>query len=71
MGNYTDAHDKIVVHLKELYRKNRALNNEVTDMQKSFAPDQQVNVLKTKKLWFKDEINRLENELKALGNGNL
>ena len=40
-------------------------------MQKSFAPDQQVNVLKTKKLWFKDEINRLENELKALGNGNL
>tara|TARA_X000001036_G_scaffold429016_1_gene459622 strand:+ start:439 stop:654 length:216 start_codon:yes stop_codon:yes gene_type:complete len=71
MGNYTDAHDKIVVHLKELYRKHRALDNEVTDMQKSFAPDQQVNVLKTKKLWFKDEINRLENELKALGNGNL
>ena len=59
MGNYTDAHDKIVVHLKELYRKHRALDNEVTDMQKSFAPDQQVNVLKTKKLWFKDEINRL------------
>ena len=71
MGNYTDAHDKIVVHLKELYRKHRALDNEVTDMQKSFAPDQQVNVLKTKKLWFKDEMNRLENELKALGNGNL
>lgn len=67
MGNYTDAHDKIVVHLKELYRKHRALDNEVTDMQKSFAPDQQVNVLKTKKLWFKDEIHRVEKNLVKLG----
>ena len=71
MGNYTDAHDKIVVRLKELYRKHRELDKEVTELQKTFTPDQQVNLLKTKKLWYKDEINRLENELKTLGNGNL
>ena len=71
MGNYTDAHDKIVVHLKELYRKHRELDKEVTELQKTFTPDQHVNLLKTKKLWYKDEINRLENELKTLGNGNL
>ena len=52
MGNYTDAHDKIVVHLKELYRKHRELDKEVTELQKTFTPDQQVNLLKTKKLWY-------------------
>lgn len=71
MGNYSDAHDKIVVYLQELYKKHRALDHEVAELAKTFTPDMEVNVLKTKKLWYKDEINRLENELKALGNGNL
>tara|TARA_B110000240_G_C13456891_1_gene434912 strand:+ start:364 stop:579 length:216 start_codon:yes stop_codon:yes gene_type:complete len=71
MGNYSDAHDKIVVYLKEVIKKHRMLDDEIIELQKSFAGDQQVNMLKTKKLWFKDEINRLENELRALGNGNL
>jgi len=71
MGNYSDAHDKIVVHLKEVIKKHRSLDDEIIKLQKSFATDQTVNMMKTKKLWFKDEINRLENELKALGNGNL
>ena len=71
MGNYSDAHDKIVVHLKEVIKKHRALDDEIIELQKSFATDQKVNMMKTKKLWCKDEINRLENELKALGNGNL
>lgn len=71
MGNYSDAHDKIVVHLQELYKKHRTLDAEVAELSKTFTPDQEVNILKTKKLWYKDEINRLENELKALGNGNL
>lgn len=71
MGNYSDAHDKIVVYLKEVIKKHRMLDDEIIELQKSFAGDRQVNMLKTKKLWFKDEINRLENELRALGNGNL
>jgi hypothetical protein len=31
-----------------------------------FVVDQEINILKTKKLWLKDEIHRLETELKAL-----
>jgi len=71
MGNYSDAHDKIVVHLQELYKKHRTLDHEVADLGKAFNSDREIRVLKTKKLWYKDEINRLENELKMLGNGNL
>ena len=66
MSNYTNQHDKIVVHLKELYAKHRTLDEEIRLMYNKFERDEVINRKKTQKLWLKDEIHRLETELKAL-----
>jgi len=66
MSDYTDQHDKLAVHLQELYKKHRKLDEEIKLLYNSFVDDHEINVLKTKKLWLKDEIHRLESELKAL-----
>lgn len=67
MSNFSEKHDKIVVHLNELYTKHRTLDDEVKELYNSFASDEIINRKKTQKLWLKDEIHRLETELKALG----
>jgi len=67
MSNFTEKHNKIATHLQELYRKHRALDDEVKDMYNKFADDGLINRKKTQKLWLKDEIHRLETQLKALG----
>ena len=67
MSNFTERHNKIAVHLQELYRKHRALDDEIKKMYNKWENDGIINRKKTQKLWLKDEIHRLENELKALG----
>ena len=67
MSNFTERHNKIATHLQELYRKHRALDDEVKRLYTSFADDGVINRKKTAKLWLKDEIHRLETELKELG----
>jgi hypothetical protein len=67
MSNYTDEHDKIAVHLQELYAKHRSLDEEIKELYNHFERDEIINRKKTQKLWLKDEIHRLETELKALG----
>ena len=67
MSNFTERHNKIATHLQELYRKHRALDNEIKKMYNTFEREENIHRLKTKKLWFKDEIYRLERELKSLG----
>jgi hypothetical protein len=67
MSNYTDEHDKLAAHLQELYRKHRALDNEIKMLYTKFASNSEVGILKTKKLWLKDEIHLYETKLKALG----
>jgi hypothetical protein len=52
--------------LEELYLKHRELDIEINLLYNKFAPDSEVTMLKTKKLWFKDEIYRIETELKEL-----
>ena len=49
-------------YLQSLYRKHRALDDEIKTLYNKFADDQLINRLKTQKLWLKDEIHRLENE---------
>ena len=66
MSDFTEKHEKIAVHLQELYRKHRALDDEVKELYNKFASDEIINRKKTAKLWLKDEIHRLETELKAL-----
>lgn len=66
MSNYNERQDKIVVHLKELYSKHRALDDEINQLYNHFERDETINRKKTQKLWLKDEIHRLETELKGL-----
>jgi len=66
MSNYTDRHDKISAHLQELFVKHRKLDEEITVLFNNFESEQTLNRMKTQKLWLKDEIHRLETELKAL-----
>ena len=67
MGNYSDAHDKIVVHLKEVYKKHRNLDERIKVCYNNREDELLINRMKTQKLWLKDEIHRLETELKELG----
>ena len=67
MSNFTEKHNKIATHLQELYRKHRALDDDIKVLYNKWEDDYKVNRLKTQKLWLKDEIHRLETELKALG----
>ena len=67
MSNYTDQHDKIAVHLQELYKQHRLLDEEIKMLYNKFENEQILNRMKTQKLWLKDEIHRLETELKQLG----
>ena len=66
MSNYSDQHDKIAVHLQELYKRHRTLDEEIKVLYNKFEPEQILNRMKTQKLWLKDEIHRLESQLKAL-----
>ena len=67
MSNYSDRRDKIIVHLNELYQRHRTLDNEIKRMYDTWERDDIINRKKTQKLWLKDEIHRLETELKDLG----
>ena len=53
-------------YLQELYRKHRELDNEIKVCYSKREDELVINRLKTKKLWFKDEIHRIEKELKEL-----
>ena len=67
MSNYTDKHDKLATHVQELDKRHRSLDEEIKVLYNQFVENHELNLLKTKKLWLKDEIHRIENELKALG----
>lgn len=49
-------------YLESLYKKHRKLDDDIKVLYNKFASDENINRLKTKKLWLKDEIHRLENE---------
>jgi len=55
------------VHLQELYKKHRSLDEEIKMLYNKFEGEQILNRMKTQKRWLKDEIHRLETELKQLG----
>jgi len=66
MSDFPEKVDKITVHLKELYTRHKALDEEIKQMYNHWENDIIINRKKTQKLWLKDEIYRLETELKAL-----
>jgi len=58
--------DKLKAHLQELRIKHRKLDEEISELSTHHITAE-LRVLKTKKLWLKDEIYRIEKQLVDLG----
>jgi hypothetical protein len=54
---------KLQSHLEELRKKHRALDDDIINLQKGYNVHEELRRLKTEKLWLKDEIFRIEEEL--------
>jgi len=63
MSNFTSEQNKLAAHLQELYRKHKLLDKEIELMYSKYSDDLSINKLKGLKLWYKDEIHRIETEL--------
>jgi hypothetical protein len=59
--------ESIQSHIKSLTVRHRDLDNEILQLEKHYTVTEEIRRLKTQKLWLKDEIHRLESELKELG----
>lgn len=60
MSNYVEQIDKDSVHLEELKRKHRELDEFLEKEYGNKNTSPEVYRLKTQKLWLKDEIHRIE-----------
>ena len=57
-------------HINSLKVKHRNLDEQVLELEKqTFGDDHEIRRLKTMKLWYKDEIYRLEKKLTLMNNG--
>ena len=48
-----------------LRNKHKELDKQIKERYSNYAPDYEINKLKTKKLWYKDEIHRITTRLKG------
>lgn len=64
MSNYNDDHDKLKTHLESLIAKHRELDTYIKETYNNQNITPEVYRLKTQKLWLKDEIHRIEAQLK-------
>jgi hypothetical protein len=55
-------------HLEELIKKHRALDEEITELEKHHNVTEEIRKLKTQKLWLKDEIHRIHHQIANNGN---
>ncbi len=65
MSNYEEEDDKLNAHLEELKRKHKELDTLIETKYYNYNITDEVRRLKTQKLWLKDEIHRLEAQLKG------
>jgi hypothetical protein len=65
MSNYNSDDDKLNAHLEELRRKHRELDTLIETKYHNYNITDEVRKLKTQKLWLKDEIHRVEAQLKG------
>lgn len=70
MSNYENENDKLTVHLEELKRKHRELDEHIATVYHNQNITPEVYKLKTQKLWLKDEIHRIENKLNSENHAN-
>lgn len=56
-------------YVTELTKKHRALDEKIIELEKRLYVDQEVRTLKTQKLFYKDELHRIQNKMNAMENG--
>ena len=61
--------DTLKSHINELKIKHRKLDEEISELETHYNVMDQIRKLKTAKLWYKDEIHRLERQLYQMENG--
>mgnify|MGYP000394258909 CR=1 FL=1 len=59
----------LTAYLAELTKKHRALDEKIIELEKRLYVDQEVRTLKTQKLFYKDELYRIQNKINAMENG--
>jgi uncharacterized protein YdcH (DUF465 family) len=59
----------LTAYLAELTKKHRALDEKIIELEKRLYVDQEVRTLKTQKLFYKDELHRIQNKINAMENG--
>jgi uncharacterized protein YdcH (DUF465 family) len=57
--------DKLQAHLEELVKKHRKLDVEISNLSTHHI-SAELRQLKTQKLWYKDEIHRIQRKLEGL-----
>ena len=67
MSNYHEEEDKLRTHLAELERKHRELDNVIETRYNNITSTDEVRKMKTMKLWYKDEMHRINSKLIQLG----
>ncbi len=56
-------------YVTELTKKHRALDEKIIQLEKRLYVDQEVRSLKTQKLFYKDELHRIQKKIDAMENG--
>ena len=69
MSNYDEQEDKLRVHLEELERRHRELDNKIETLYHNVTVSDEVRRMKTMKLYLKDEIHRINSKLIQIGLG--
>jgi len=69
MGVRMTSVEGLTAYLAELTKKHRALDEKIIQLEKRLYVDQEVRSLKTQKLFYKDELHRIQNKLDAMENG--
>jgi hypothetical protein len=66
MSNYGNEYDKLEAHLQELERKHRDLDKEIERRYYNVTVNEDVRKMKTMKLFYKDEMRRINERLVQL-----
>ena len=63
MSNFDNEYDKILNHLEELERRHKELDIEIETRYNNITVSDEVRKKKTMKLWLKDEMYRINQQL--------
>ena len=59
MSNWETTKDKLLAHYEELERKHRELDKELLERYNNTTATEEARRMKTMKLWYKDEMHRI------------